>query len=42
MDERRYTVRGFIDGTVKRKLGIAVTATKAEGRGTVYSIATNA
>jgi hypothetical protein len=31
-----HTVRGFIAGTAKKKLGIAVTTEKAEGRGTVY------
>src|SRR6266853_1350826 len=31
-------VRGFIAGTVKKKLGLPVTTEKVEGRGTVYRI----
>ena len=31
-------VRGFVAGTVKKKLGLPVTAEKIEGRGTVYRI----
>lgn len=42
MNWQRHTVRGFIAGTVRNKLGIAVTATKVEGRGTIYSIAADA
>lgn len=31
-----HTTRGFIAGTIKRKLGLAITAEKIDGRGHVY------
>ena len=34
-----HTVRGFIAGAVKRKLGLDVTSEKVEGRGRIYRIA---
>jgi hypothetical protein len=33
-----HTVRGAIAGALKKKLGLAVTAEKVDGRGTVYRI----
>ncbi|TRW94388.1 DUF3489 domain-containing protein [Paracoccus sp. M683] len=33
-----HTVRGSISGALKKKLGLPITAEKAEGRGTVYRI----
>ncbi len=33
-----HSVRGFLAGTVKKKLGLAVTSIKVEGRGRVYRI----
>ncbi len=34
-----HSVRGAISGTLKKKLGLAVTSDKVEGRGRVYRIA---
>jgi hypothetical protein len=34
-----HSVRGAISGTLKKKLGLAVTSMKVEGRGRVYQIA---
>jgi hypothetical protein len=34
-----HTVRGAIAGALKKKLGLAVTSEKIEGRGRVYLIA---
>lgn len=36
---QRHSVRGAISGTLKKKLGIAVTSARVEGRGRVYRIA---
>jgi len=33
-----HTARGVISGVLKKKLGLAITATKVEGRGSVYRI----
>ena len=33
-----HTVRGAISGVLKKKLGLAITSTKVEGRGAVYRI----
>lgn len=33
-----HTARGMISGALKKKLGLAITATKVEGRGAVYRI----
>ena len=33
-----HSVRGAISGTLKKKLGLAVTSRKVEGRGRVYQI----
>jgi len=33
-----HSVRGAISGTLKKKLGLAVTSEKIEGRGRVYSV----
>jgi hypothetical protein len=33
-----HTVRGVISGVLKKKLGLAITVTKLEGRGSVYRI----
>jgi hypothetical protein len=33
-----HTARGFMSGTLKRKLGLAVTSEKVEGRGRVYRL----
>lgn len=35
---RAHTVRGAIAGALKKKLGLAVTSEKIEGRGRVYRI----
>lgn len=35
-----HTARGMISGALKKRLGLAITSEKAEGRGTVYRIAT--
>ena len=35
-----HTVRGAIAGALKRKLGLAVTSEKVEGRGRVYHLPT--
>ena len=35
-----HTVRGSISGTLKKKLGLPISAEKAEGRGTVYRLDT--
>ena len=35
-----HTLRGAISGALKKKLGLAVLATKFEGRGTVYKLPT--
>jgi len=34
-----HTVRGAIAGALKKKLGLAVTSEKIDGRGRVYRIA---
>ena len=34
-----HTVRGALAGALKKKLGLAVTSEKVEGRGRVYRIA---
>ena len=34
-----HSVRGAISGTLKKKLGLAVTSMKVDGRGRVYRIA---
>jgi hypothetical protein len=36
---QNHSVRGFLSGTVKRKLRLAVTSEQVEGRGRVYRIA---
>jgi hypothetical protein len=36
---QHHSVRGFLSGTVKRKLGLAVSSAQVEGRGRVYRIA---
>lgn len=36
---QRHTIRGAIAGGLRKKLGLAVTSEKVEGRGTVYRIA---
>ena len=36
----KHTVRGAIAGALKKKLGLAVTTEKVEGRGTVYRLPT--
>jgi hypothetical protein len=33
-----HSIRGFIAGTVKKKLGLAVTSAKVDGRGRVYRV----
>jgi hypothetical protein len=33
-----HTARGVISGVLKKKLGLAITATKVDGRGSVYRI----
>jgi hypothetical protein len=33
-----HSVRGFLSGTVSKKMGLAVTSTKAEGGERTYSI----
>lgn len=33
-----HSIRGFIAGTVKKKLGLAVTSEKVDGRGRVYRV----
>jgi hypothetical protein len=33
-----HTARGLISGVLKKKLGLAITATKEDGRGTVYQV----
>ena len=35
-----HTVRGAMAGALKRKLGLAVTSEKVEGRGRVYHLPT--
>ncbi len=39
MSWQPHSVRGAISGTLKKKLGLAVTSEKVEGRGRVYRIA---
>ncbi len=39
MSWQPHSVRGAISGTLKKKLGLAVTSEKVEGRGRVYHIA---
>ncbi len=39
---QRHSVRGAISGTLKKKLGLAVTSENLEGRGRVYRIAATA
>ena len=36
-----HSVRGVISGTLKKKLGLAVTSEKVDGRGRVYRVAAN-
>ena len=36
---QNHSVRGFLSGTVKKKMGLAVTSAQVEGRGRVYRIA---
>lgn len=36
---QQHSVRGFLAGTVKKKMGLALTSTKAEGEVRRYSIA---
>jgi hypothetical protein len=33
-----HSVRGAISGTLKKKLGLAITSDKVEGRGRIYRI----
>ncbi|TQE92118.1 MAG: DUF3489 domain-containing protein, partial [Spiribacter salinus] len=33
-----HSARGLISGGLKKKLGLAITSAKEEGRGTVYSL----
>ncbi len=42
MGWQRHSVRGAISGTLKKKLGLAVTSENLEGRGRVYRIAATA
>jgi hypothetical protein len=37
-DWMSHTARGVISGVLKKKLGLAITATKVDGRGSVYRI----
>lgn len=39
---QRHSVRGAISGTLKKKLGLAVTSENLKGRGRVYRIAATA
>ena len=36
---QRHSVRGAFAGAIKKKLGLAVTSEKVEGRGRVYRVA---
>lgn len=36
-----HTIRGAISGVLKKRLGLAITSAKIEGRGTVYRIASD-
>jgi hypothetical protein len=36
---QRHSIRGAISGGLKKKLGLAVTSTRIDGRGRVYAIA---
>jgi hypothetical protein len=36
---QHHSVRGFLSGTVKKNLGLAMTSAQVEGRGRVYRIA---
>jgi len=38
---QQHSVRGFLAGTVKKKMGLALTSTKAEGEFRRYRIATS-
>jgi Protein of unknown function (DUF3489) len=33
-----HSVRGFLSGTIRKKMGLAVISTKGEGRGRTYSV----
>jgi hypothetical protein len=39
-DWQQHSVRGFLAGTVKKKMGLVLTSSKAEGEGRRYRIST--